>query len=129
MIFNNTELTALAYDTDWVIVNKDLKVVHNYDTIILQNVINRLKSDYGDYALNKSFGFNSDFFIGLPVDNTTALRLEDSMKLCLTFDGFLSKEDFRILWYLQDNSIIYRLILNDNNYTTFTYDRNTGLKF
>jgi hypothetical protein len=121
--------TSISFDLDWTFDNQDILILTDQSEIIIQGIKDRLSTDYGDYELNRKYGFNSQAYIGRPVDERTAEDLAAAMSNVLTFDKFLSKTSFRILWILDKHLIVFRLILTDESAITFTYNSTEGLTF
>lgn len=129
MRLSDVVTTSISFDSDWTFDSQDILILTDQSEIILQGIKDRLATDYGDYELNKKYGFNSQAFIGRPADENTAEDLVTAMSHVLTFDRFLSQISFNILWILDKHSIVFRLILADESAITFTYNSNAGLTF
>lgn len=63
----------------------------------LQEVRDRVMSSYGDWLLDKQRGANIDTYVGEINSPSMRAEIEDSIRFCLTKDGFLEKQDFTVL--------------------------------
>lgn len=81
---------------DIVFANKDIKSLDDKIDILRQNIIDRIKSDHGDYDLYETYGGNIHAIIGTSNDADAEARVKSSIINCLTSDGFLNARDMKL---------------------------------
>lgn len=76
-------------------VNGDISVIKNQLDILRQNCIDRIKTGFGDYKLNKNIGADIQSFIGKSVDSILLSKIKESIIRSLTVDNFLERENIQ----------------------------------
>jgi len=76
-------------------VNGNISVIKNQLDILRQNCIDRIKTGFGDYKLNKNIGADIQSFIGKSVDSILLSKIKESIIRSLTVDNFLERENIQ----------------------------------
>ena len=101
--------------------SSDISTIDNTTHIVKQNVLDRLKTSFGDYYLYKNFGANLDALIGKNNNSKLAEQARSSIIYALTVDDFLKITEFNIAIYQEGNSMFIKLEIPilDSKYTTY----------
>lgn len=81
---------------DIEIRNGDIAVLKNKILILRQNVVDRIKTSFGDYKLYKSYGADLASFIGKPQSSSLEEKITQNIIRNLTFDKFLEQSSIGI---------------------------------
>lgn len=81
---------------DIEIRNGDIAVLKNKILILRQNVVDRIKTSFGDYKLYKSYGADLVSFIGKPQSSSLEEKITQNIIRNLTFDKFLEQSSIGI---------------------------------
>jgi hypothetical protein len=76
-------------------VNGNISVIKNQLDILRQNCIDRIKTNFGDYKLNKNIGADIQNFTGKSVDSILLSKIKESIIRSLTVDNFLERENIQ----------------------------------
>lgn len=76
-------------------VNGNISVIKNQLDILRQNCMDRIKTSFGDYKLNKNIGADIQSFTGKSVDSILLSKIKESIIRSLTVDNFLERENIQ----------------------------------
>ena len=92
-------------DGDFEIENNDLKLVKRPVDILRDTVIERYKTNIGDFKLNMSYGANLDRYIGQGIDTNLIENIVTSFRYCLTYDNFIESSTLDIIPIVMNNDL------------------------
>ena len=101
---------------DISIFGKDIVLLHKNSDAVRQNVIDRIRSARFDYKLYDTYGANLGSHVGKPVSQTLEEIIQRDVEIALTSDGFLRKEDVKVVAIIKNNSIFMSTAVALNEY-------------
>lgn len=107
----STDLKIDSNYGDFEIVNNDLVMFRKSKDILRNTVIERYKTNFNDIVIDPYYGANLDKYIGKGISKPLIEQITNSMKVCLTYDGFVEQGDLTIV----------PIVLDDNVLRVFTY--------
>lgn len=111
--YNESDLTFNADYGDLEIIGNDLSKT-NKNINILKNVVReRVKTSFGDFMLDETYGANIAAYLGRGVDNVLKEDIVTSIRYCLTYDGLLNNNEINIVPIIIGHTIkvfIYLLV-------------------
>ncbi len=93
------------------LVSGDISILLDKTSILRQNVIDRLKTAFGDYDLYPNLGSDLNSFIGKTNSEHLAQRVKENITYALTFDNLLSQSDFALVVYQDQEKMFIKLEL------------------
>lgn len=91
------------------LVSGDIAILSDQTSILRQNILDRIKTSFGDYDLYPKLGADLSGFIGKPNLKELSNRINENISYSLTFDGFLKRQDFDIEIVQEKESIYIKL--------------------
>ena len=90
---------------DIELINNDIKLVRKPIDILRETVIERYKSNLGDFRLNLAYGANLDKNIGKGISTELVNSIITSFRYCLTYDNFIDSNTLEIIPLVFDNTL------------------------
>lgn len=81
---------------DIEIMHGDIHSMDNPIDILKQNIIDRIKSSYGDYDLYPTYGSNISAIMGMSNNTEAENRVKSGIINCLISDRFLNPRDIKM---------------------------------
>lgn len=81
---------------DIKITDNDIETLDDAIDILKQNIIDRIKSSYGDYDLYPTYGSNIHSIIGMSNNAEAEARVQAGIINCLTSDRFLNPRNIKL---------------------------------
>lgn len=101
---------------DISIFGKDIVLIHKNSEAVKQNAVDRIRSARFDYKLYDTYGANLGAHIGKPVSTALEEIIQRDVEIALTSDGFLRKEDIKVVAIVKNNSIFMSISIALNEY-------------
>lgn len=96
--------------------NNDIKLIEGEIDVLYQNVVDRLKTNFGDYKLNINFGANLNSFIGKKNGSELESLISKSIIKSLTYDDYLKPSQVNAIAISEQEKVYVRIsIYPDNN--------------
>ena len=99
---------------DLHLLGNDLNVVTDNMSIMYQNVMDRLMTNFNDYDLAENYGADYSGLIGLPVNEELEQEVEVRAVKALTGDGFISPRDLMVITLSGNNKVFIRISIKNN---------------
>ncbi len=123
--------STLAFDSfgDIPLVNGDIVIKTERNQVIMQALVDFLKTTPGDYFFNQGLGANYDYYIGRGIDQYLVGEVVNKIKDDIYRLGIIPDSLFKVYGLKQQNTIQIRIILfNDDEYTIHaTFDPSIGV--
>lgn len=114
---------------DIVLKNNDLLMVNNREEDSLQNIIQVLRTNYGDYLLNPNYGADLDRFIGQPVSKTLASTISKSIEMSIRDANVVPYHvKIQVPYVIRKNTIYYRIMIEGYKTIKYTYVNDKGFR-
>lgn len=94
---------------DFEIIGNDIGVLQDEKDIIYQNVIDRLISNFGDYALNERFGADLSSCIGKSNDEEIEEDVHQRIINALTKDGLIFPSQLSVLVLKKEHKVFIKI--------------------
>lgn len=97
--------------------------------IVLQKIIQVLKTNFEDYKHFPEYGANIEEFIGEPIDKNLADRIQGVVLSVINSEDVLpSLNKFNLPYVIQKNTILFRLIVDDYISLKLDFEKDKGFK-
>lgn len=100
---------------DIELVNNDVVVSTKPKDILKNVVIERYKTNYGDFILDPNSGAGLDKYVGKGLDKNLADNVATQFRYALTYDNFISNEDLEIYTFIINNVLHIQTYIQMNN--------------
>jgi phage baseplate assembly protein W len=94
---------------DFEIQNNDIATVTDQTLILRQNIIDRIKTAFGDYYLYPSFGADLQSFIGKPVSIDLEGAIRNKIVDTLTHDGLVLFSELNIATFSDVSTVLCKI--------------------
>lgn len=98
-------------------------------TVVLQKIIQVLKTNFGDYKHFPEYGAGIEDYLGRPVSRFLADQIQKEVLDAINYEEVLPRLSKSNLPYIiKGNSIYYRLMIEDLFTLKLNFDRDKGFK-
>lgn len=106
----------------------DVEINYELEKESIQNVIQNLKTNFNDYALDKSYGANLDHYIGESIDIRLAENIKTILLENIQKEITVPEHDINIFYIIKDNTIEYRILLEGFSGLRVSFVKDKGFR-